>query len=440
MATSSMSVIVRQLCPAFGEDRPGITDGELLDRFLSHRDDAAVAAIVRRHAPMVWGVCHRILRTHHDAEDAFQATFLVLVRKGAAIRNKGTLANWLYGVARQTAVRLRAAAAKRGVRERQVADVPEPVVAEARDEELLTLLDEELSGLPERFRVLIVLCDLEGRTRQDVALQLGCPEGTVASRLSRARAMLARRFARHGVSVSGGMAAVASRCTASAPASVTTATSRAASLVAAGRVVSSVLISERVAALTEGVVKTMFVTKIKGLLAVLLAAGLVCGVSGLSFLHGPEASAMPGSLPAGEKMDDDKDEKKGEKSKGKQNDEKGEKAKGKKDGDKGEEKAEKLPKPVAEAVKTKFPKAKVVGVEKEDEDGDVVYEVKLKYKSGSLEVTFTPKGGVVKVVMNGSDEDDKDEKRGEDKKKKKGDDEDDKKDGDKKKKKKDDDE
>jgi len=435
-----MSVLVRQLCPAFGEGGAGVTDGELLDRFLSHRDADAVAALVRRHAPMVWGVCRRVLRTHHDAEDAFQATFLVLVRKGATIRDKETVANWLYGVARQTAVRLRATAAKRGVREMQMADVPEPVVAESREDDLLPLLDHELSRLPERFRVLIVLCDLEGRTRRDVARQLGCPEGTVASRLARARAMLARRFARHGLSVAGGTFAAASQCAASAPPSVTTATIKAASLVAAGRVVSSVLISERVAALTEGVVKIMFVTKMKGLLAVLLAAGLVCGVSGLTFLHGPEASAMPVSPVAGEKKDDDKDEKKGEKSKGKKDDEKGEKTKGKKDDDKDEDKAEKLPKSVAEAVKTKFPKAKVVGVEKEDEDGDVVYEVKLKYKAGSLGVTFTPKGGVVKVVMNGGDDDDKDEKKGEDKKKKKDDDDDDEKKGEDKKKKKDDDE
>ena len=136
---------------------------------------------------MVWGVCCRLLRNPHDAEDAFQATFLVLVQKAATVVPRELVANWLYGVAQQMAVRLRATAAKRGGREVRMQELPEPAVAEARDEELLSLLDQELSRLPERFRTLIVLCDLEGHTRKEVARQLGCPEGTVASGLARAR-------------------------------------------------------------------------------------------------------------------------------------------------------------------------------------------------------------------------------------------------------------
>ena len=138
-----------------------MTDGELLARFVRSRDQEALAALVRRHASMVWGVCHRLLN-HHDAEDAFQATFFVLVRKAAAVPSQA-LANWLYGVARQTAVRVRATAAKRGEREAQVLNMPEPT--EVRDADLPRVVDEELSRLPDHYRGVVVLCDLEGMTR-----------------------------------------------------------------------------------------------------------------------------------------------------------------------------------------------------------------------------------------------------------------------------------
>src|SRR5689334_12137358 len=107
----------------------GLTDGELLACFVEHRDDAAFTALVRRHGPMVWGVCRRLL-SHHDAEDAFQAAFLVLCRKAASIRPRDMVANWLYGVAHQTALQARRTAARRGARERQVRDVPEPAAAD----------------------------------------------------------------------------------------------------------------------------------------------------------------------------------------------------------------------------------------------------------------------------------------------------------------------
>ena len=220
-----------------GPDGGGMTDGELLARFLSSRDEDALAALVRRHAPMVWGVCRRLLRNHHDAEDAFQATFLVLVRKAADVPRQA-VANWLYGVARQTAVRLRATAAKRGRRETQVVNMPEPTVAEVRDADLQAVLDEELSRLPDHYRGVIVLCDLEGMTRKEAARQLGIPEGSVASRLARARAMLAKRLTRRGVVFSGGSVAAvlsAGSASASAPPALVASTIKAASLLAAGQ-------------------------------------------------------------------------------------------------------------------------------------------------------------------------------------------------------------
>ena len=284
MATTEMNRFIQHLLAACGRDGGGMTDGELLTRFLSNRADDALAALMRRHGPMVWGVCCRLLRSHQDAEDAFQATFLVLVQKAATLPDKEMVGNWLYGVAHQTAVRMRAMAAKRSVRERQVTVMPEPIPTDQfLGNDLPLVLDEELSRLPDKYRVLIVLCDLDGLTRKEVARQLGVPEGTVASRLATARTMLAKRVARRGVVVCGGsLGAVLSQQAASAcvPAAVCVSTIKAATLIAAGQAVAGA-ISPTVAALMTGVTKAMCMMKIKSALAVLLAVGLVCGTSGL---------------------------------------------------------------------------------------------------------------------------------------------------------------
>src|SRR5436190_9528852 len=132
MTPGQASEVIRHLHRAvLRGDGAGLTDGQLLDCFIAHRDEAAFAALVRRHGPMVWGVCRRLLRSHHDAEDAFQATFLVLVRKAASVLPREQVANWLYGVAYRTALKARAAAARRDARERQGLILPEPPVAEA---------------------------------------------------------------------------------------------------------------------------------------------------------------------------------------------------------------------------------------------------------------------------------------------------------------------
>src|SRR5437016_3858172 len=207
MVTRSMQGVIQHLRKAvLVRDGAGLTDGQLLTLFIERRDEAAFEALVRRHGPMVLGVCRRLLRNHQDAEDAFQATFLVLVRKAASVLPRGLVANWLYGVARQTALKARATVATREGRERQVATMPEPA---GREQdlwcELQPLLDEELGRLPDKYRAVLVLCDLEGKTRKEAARQLRVPEGTVAGRLARARAMLAMRLARRGLVVSGGM-------------------------------------------------------------------------------------------------------------------------------------------------------------------------------------------------------------------------------------------
>jgi RNA polymerase sigma factor (sigma-70 family) len=257
MPTSQLNRVIQHLAADGGPDGDGLTDRELLARFVSSRDEDALAALVRRHAPMVWGVCCRLLHKHHDAEDAFQATFLVLVRKAADVPRQA-VANWLYGVARQTAVRLRATTAKQGRLESQVANMPEPTATEVRATDIKSVLDEELSRLPNHYRGVIVLCDLEGMTRKNAARQLGIPEGSVASRLARARALFAKRLTRRGVLLSGGSLAAA--LTASAPPALVVSTIKAASLFAAGHAAG--VVSANVTTLTDGMVHTMFAAKL----------------------------------------------------------------------------------------------------------------------------------------------------------------------------------
>jgi RNA polymerase sigma factor (sigma-70 family) len=261
-----------------------LTDGQLLDRFVSFREEAALEVLVRRHAAMVWGVCLRLLQNDQDAEDAFQATFLVLVRKAASVWPRDMVANWLYGVAHQTALKARQTMAKRRTREKQVTTMPEPAAEREADDwrDLQPLLDQELSRLPAKYRSAIVLCDLEGKSRKEAAGQLKIPEGTLSSRLTTARTKLAKRLARHGLAVSGGtLAGTLSQNVASAgvPLSVVFSTIKAVSLFAAGPAAAGV-ISARVAALAEGVVKAMVLAKLKTTLAVIFVLGavtLACG-------------------------------------------------------------------------------------------------------------------------------------------------------------------
>jgi RNA polymerase sigma factor (sigma-70 family) len=305
MPTSPLSGVIQHLMAAAGPDGGGMTDGELLARFLSSRDDHALAALVRRHAPMVWGVCGRLLHNRHDAEDAFQATFLVLVKKAADVPRQA-VANWLYGVARQTAVRVRATAAKRGRRETQVVNMPEPTVEEVRDTDWQSVLDEELSRLPDHYRGVLVLCDLEGMTRKEAARQLAIPEGSVASRLARARVMLAKRITRRGVVFSGGSVAAvlsAGSASGSAPPTLVASTIKAVTLVAAGRAAAPGGISAKVAALTEGVISAMSIAKVRGVVVLaLVACALAAGVTALAFGPPVEPKAEPragGANPSG---------------------------------------------------------------------------------------------------------------------------------------------
>ncbi len=291
MAASQVHEVIQQLRRSvLLREGAAASDGQLLGCFVEHRDDAAFAALLGRHGPMVWGVCRRLLGPH-DAEDAFQATFLVLVRKAASVVPRERVANWLYGVAHQTALHARRTTARRRAREKQVARIPEPGVME-QDlwQDLQPLLDQELSRLPDAYREVIVLSDLEGRTRREVARQLGVPEGTVGSRLARARTMLAKRLTQRGVALSGGaLVAVLSQNVASAgvPSSVMSSAIQAATVFGAGGVISA-----QVAALTQGVLKTMLLEKLKSVLAILLAVAIagVSAVGAAGFLRQTLAS------------------------------------------------------------------------------------------------------------------------------------------------------
>jgi RND family efflux transporter MFP subunit len=196
-------------------DLGGATDEQLLGRFNQQRDENAFAALVHRHGPMVLGVCGRLLRDPNDAEDAFQATFLVLVRKAGSLRRPHLLANWLHGVARRTALEARVRAGRRRAREREVVDVVTvDSTAAAVWADLRPVLDEEVGRLPARYRVPFVLCYLEGRTNDEAARIIGCPKGTVLSRLSWARARLRARLTRRGLAPSASLVAAALSSTA----------------------------------------------------------------------------------------------------------------------------------------------------------------------------------------------------------------------------------
>jgi RNA polymerase sigma factor (sigma-70 family) len=280
---------LRQALPPL--DGGGLSDGELLARFAAARDEASFAALVRRHGRMVLGVCRRVLGDAHDADDAFQATFLVLVRKAATLADGEAVGNWLYGVAYRAAVEARCALARRRARERPMAQPPQREAAPAEVQDWRPLLDRELNRLPEKYRSAVVLCELEGRPRREAARLLGVPEGTLSSRLAAARRLLADRLTRRGVAVSAGALAAlwAEAASAAVPEALAAATAKAASAFAAGQAAAA-----PVAALTQGVLKAMFLSKLKtAIAAAMVATALALGCFAYRGVAGPGAGAAP---------------------------------------------------------------------------------------------------------------------------------------------------
>jgi RNA polymerase sigma factor (sigma-70 family) len=300
MATSPATTVLqflRRLLTVRTAD--ALSDGDLINRFAQDLDEDAFAELLRRHGPMVLGVCRRVLGDSADAEDAFQATFLVLVRKARGLRRPASVANWLHGVAHRTALKARSAAVKRRQREREAAAMSATSTADDlawRD--LGPVLDEEIRHLPARYRDPFVLCHLEGKTNEEAARQLGCPKGTVLSRLSRARERLRVRLTKRGITLS--TAALAALVTgpavsASVPAMLAQATLQSAAAFTAGGIVAAPVLT-----LTEGVLHAMFAVKAKIAIAIVLGVTLLAGAGTYGYGRLNAGSAGSNDLPQAE--------------------------------------------------------------------------------------------------------------------------------------------
>jgi RNA polymerase sigma factor (sigma-70 family) len=316
---ASRGAFFNQLDRLFGQGTTvGSSEGELLERFVTGHDEVAFEALVARHGPMVLGVCRQLLRDPNDVDDAFQATFLVLVRKAGTLRRCDLLGNWLYGVAYRVAARVRALSARRNSRLGSGQESVESLAAlECRHEvgldqsmrlEQGPWLHQEVSHLPEKYRAPIVLCYFEGLTHDEAASRLGWPLGTVKGRLSRARDLLRRRLTRRGVALSAtamGSHLAALEAKAAVPASLRLTTLKAAYALACqagASLAKSSAVSLPVSALVEGVLHTMIANQIKSFaLTSLLVVGTVSTgvIVGASQLSGGSANTGKGDqIPA----------------------------------------------------------------------------------------------------------------------------------------------
>jgi enediyne biosynthesis protein E4 len=289
MTSATLSEVLsslRKLTDAHGLRE--LADGELLERFVTRRDESAFATLMRRHGPMVWSVCCRMLQDPHRAEDAFQATFLVLVRKAGSIRKSASIGSWLHGIALRVAIKSRTQTATVRAQERRFSEMPRPdPVDELTWLELRAVLDEELSQLPEKYRAPIVLCYLEGQTQNEAARQLGCPRTSLSSRLDRGRTLLHERLVRRGLILSAGLlsALLAEKALAlSVPVSVLLSALQATAGAAAGNAATAV--SPQVLALSQGVLNTMSTIKVSSVLALIL---LLSGLGALGLANNPTA-------------------------------------------------------------------------------------------------------------------------------------------------------
>jgi RNA polymerase sigma factor (sigma-70 family) len=282
MATAQSGTLLRHIHKlATGPCAPQRTDRQLLDDFTARRDEGAFAALVARHGPMVLRVCRRVLRQEQDAEDAFQATFLVLARNTASIRRRDAVADWLHGVAYRTAMKAKRGAARRRNHEARKRALAPEAVPSPRWDDVRAVLDEEIRALPAPFRAAFTLCVLEGKSGPQAAAELGCKEGTVASRVNRARHLLRRRLSRRGIQLSALLAVVSvaeGAGRAALPPALAQSTVSFGLLVAAGGPAAA--IPPQVAALAAGVTRAMSLTKTKIAAALIVALGLVVAGAG----------------------------------------------------------------------------------------------------------------------------------------------------------------
>jgi membrane fusion protein, heavy metal efflux system len=288
MANPQLHLFVKRLRSTLGPDAGGITDTQLLERFVSNRDEAAFEVLVWRHGPMVLGVCDRLVQHDQDAEDVFQATFLALARKAASVGKREALGGWLHTTAYRTALRVRLRAVQRARLQELPADVPAAQTNNEVWRDLRPVLDEEIGRLPLKYRLPVILCYLQGKTTEEVAQQLGCARGTVCSRLSWARERLHSRLTRRGMALAAvALTAALSRGPAMAASTgLVQTTVKGALAFAAGQTVAAS--STQALLLAEGILKAMFMTKVKLAVVVLLTLGLAAVGAGV-FTQGVRA-------------------------------------------------------------------------------------------------------------------------------------------------------
>jgi RNA polymerase sigma factor (sigma-70 family) len=299
MPPTQLTAVVRHIHQLADRDGGAPTDAHLLQRYLEWHDEAAFGAIVRRHGRMVLRVCRGVLHSHHDAEDAFQATFLVLARSAASIRAGSSLSSWLYGVAYRVARNARRASDRRQAHEREA----RPVAHTRTDldpalRELQQILAEEVSRLPQTYRAAFVLCCLEGKSKAEAAAQLGWKEGTVSGRLARARERIRQRLTRRGLSLAAVLCAgalSADDALAVPPPLVRTTINAALGTAATGAAAGA--IPARVADLAEGVTKAMFVNRVRVVTVLALAVGVVAAGAGVLICRSAAAGAAREAAP-----------------------------------------------------------------------------------------------------------------------------------------------
>lgn len=318
MVHRPLGSVLRQLPTlAASTSKQETTDGQLLDQFLRWQDEAAFAVLLRRHGPLVWGLCGRLLRNPADAADAFQATFLVLARKAGAIRQRHSVASWLYGVAYRLSLKVRAAGVRRRQREQLAGDGvassfgddsegttmldrlasatvhDDPATLAARHD-LRTLLDEELERLPAKYREPLILCYLEGKTNEQAARELGWPAGTMSRRLATARQLLRAQISQRGlalasVTLAAALAEHASGAT--VPPALLRRTAEVAGLFALGEAGASALVSGRSVALAEGMLLPARLVKFTIAVVVIVVLGFAATGTGISRVSQQSASA-----------------------------------------------------------------------------------------------------------------------------------------------------
>jgi RNA polymerase sigma factor (sigma-70 family) len=290
MATTQAQIVLRHIRElTAAENAQRLLDCELLDRFTVEHQEDAFTTLVRRHGPLVLGVCRRVLGNLHDAEDAFQAAFLVLARKAPSIHKGESLSSWLHRVAYHVALQARERLAARQRHERGTQPRPTPdALAEVSGRELVSVIDEELQGLSERYRAPLVLCYLEGKTRDEAAQQLGWSLGTFKRRLERAKECLRARLARRGLSLCVAGLAPATSSTAVSPALVAATVETALPLAAGQTTLGG---TAAISALAEGVIRSLFASRLfLGSAFVLLLGLLTLGMG--EFTHSAQSKEV----------------------------------------------------------------------------------------------------------------------------------------------------